>query len=57
MIGLDDNWDTKGTCGPVCFSHPGAGSDLFFVLLQSDSVSVDYNQILQSYFGEQGGVL
>ena len=27
MIGLDDNWDTKGSHIPVCFSQPGAGSE------------------------------
>ena len=26
VIGLDDNWDKKVSHGPVCFSHPGAGS-------------------------------
>ena len=26
VICLDDNWDTKGNHGPVCFAHPGAGS-------------------------------
>ena len=27
MVGLDDTWDKKGSQGPVCFSHPGAGSE------------------------------
>ena len=30
VIGLDDNWDTKGSHGPVCFSQPGAGSGKTF---------------------------
>ena len=26
MICIDYNWDTKDSPGPVCFSHPDAGS-------------------------------
>ena len=26
VIFLDYTWDTKGSHGPVCFPHPGAGS-------------------------------
>ena len=25
VTGFGDTWDTKGSHGPVCFSHPGAG--------------------------------
>ena len=37
--------------------HPGAGSGKTNFPLNYDSVSVEYNQILQSYFGEQVVVL
>ena len=30
VIGVDENWDTKGSHGHVCFYHPGAGSDTIF---------------------------
>ena len=30
VIGLDDTWDKEGSYGPVCFSHPGAGSEKRF---------------------------
>ena len=39
------------------FSQPGAGSEISFVPLNSVSVRLEYNQILQSHLGEQGGVL
>ena len=57
VICIDYNWDTKVSHGPVCFYHPGAGSRGGNVTLSSDSVSVEYNQRLQLYFGEQRGVL
>ena len=57
VIGIDETWEKKGSHGTVCFSHPGAGYEKVFVPLNSASVSVEYNQILQSCFGEQGGVL
>ena len=33
VIGLYDTWDTKGSHGPVCFSHPGSGFDFFPIKL------------------------
>ena len=57
VIGLGETWDTKGSYGPVCFPQPGAGYEKRFFPLNSASVSVEYNQILHSYLGEQGGVL
>ena len=50
-------WYTNGSHGPVCFSHPGAGSGGKNVTLNSAFVSVEYNQRLQLYFGEQVRVL
>ena len=42
----------------MCFSHPGAGSGGGGVVtLNSAFISVEYNQILQLYFREQGGLL
>ena len=40
VICLYYNWDTKGSHGPVCFSHPGAGSGKTIVPLESASISV-----------------
>ena len=57
VICLDYTWDTKGTHGHVCFSHPCAGSGGGNVTLNSAFVSVEYNQRLQLYFGEQVRVL
>ena len=58
MIFLDYTWDKKYIHRPVCFSHPGAGSGGGEnVTLNSAFVSVEYNQILQLYFGEQVRVL
>ena len=57
VICLDYTCDTKGIHGHVCFSHPGAGSGGKNVTLNSALVSVEYNQILQLYFGEQVRVL
>ena len=54
VIGIDDNWDKKGRHGNELVSQPGAGFDKINVPLNSASVSVSYNQILYSYFGEQG---
>ena len=50
LIVFDDNWDTKGIHGPVCFSQPGDGYEKN-VTLNSASASMEYNQIFQSYFG------
>ena len=49
VIGLNENWNKKGNHGPVCFSQPGAGSEKN--PLNFASISVEYNQTLQSYFG------
>ena len=57
VICLDYTRDTKVSHGPVFFSRPGAGSGEKNVTLNSAFVSVEYNQILQLYFGEQVGVL
>ena len=56
MIGTDLTLDTKGSHRPVCFFHPGAGSEIYFPS-NSVSVSVEYNQRLQPTFREHGGVL
>ena len=40
VIGLDDNWDTKGSHGPVFSSQSGAGSEKTIVPLNSASISV-----------------
>ena len=34
VIELDDNWDKKGSHGPVCFYQPGAGSEKRFCLIK-----------------------
>ena len=57
VIGLDDTWDTKGSHRPVCFPQLGAGSEKRVSLLDYASISVEYKQILKSYFGKQGGLL
>ena len=58
VIFLDDTWYTKGSHGPVCFSHQGANSGGGGVVtLNSSFISVEYNQILQLCFREQLRVL
>ena len=55
-MGFDYTWNKKGSYRHVCFYKPGSSSGKK-IPLNSASVSVEYSQMLQSYFGEQGGVL
>ena len=56
MIGLDDTWDKKVAMYLCVFPSQMLVLKKVFVPLNSTSVSVEYNQILHSYFGEQVGV-
>ena len=58
VIGLYGTWDKKGIHIPVCvFPSQVLVLKIVFVILNSASISMEYNQIMQSYLGEHGGLL
>ena len=57
VIGLDDTWYLKGSNGPVFFFRQVMVLKKFFVPLNSASVRIKYNQIFQSSFGGDVGIL